>query len=59
MIKKQDGKIYTATSSDGKRVKGEIGYQQTFWGYEDLVIIDQRGRCYNIDPETLEEVKTK
>lgn len=58
-MEEKNRKIYTATTFDGKKVKGEIGYQQTFWGYEDLVIIDQRGRCHNVDPDSLKEVKGK
>ena len=53
----EERKIYTAKTFDGKKVKGQLGYQKTFWDYEDLVIIDQRGRIYNIDKGTVKEVK--
>lgn len=53
------GKIYTAKTFDGKKVKGQLAYQKTFWDYEDLVLIDQRGRIYNIDKDTVQEVMKK
>ena len=53
----EERKIYIAKTFDVKKVKGRLGYQKTFWDYEDLVIIDQRGRIYNIDKDTVKEVK--
>lgn len=50
-------KLYIATTVDGKIVRGTIGYQQTFWGYEDKVIIDSRGKCFNVVPNTIKEIK--
>lgn len=58
-MKDEHEKIYTAKTFDGKKVKGQLAYQKTFWDYEDLVIIDQRGRIYNIDKDSVEEVTKK
>lgn len=52
-----DKKLYSAITSNGKKVVGIIGYQQTFWECEEVVIIDSRGKCYNVLPDTIQEVK--
>ena len=51
-------KDYEAKSICGETVVGKLGYQTTFWGIEEPVLIGLRGEIFQIDPNTL-KVKKK